>query len=102
MTHQNDAWALRETARRLPDMKAFNPIHDSFGWHPSDASKGQQTWVEVMQELGDAEYNIFLQILEQNGITIEEFVAAGGDRDFLMNRQGVSKVPASQIPTALS
>ena len=102
MTHQLDAWALRETFRRLPDLKAFNPIHDSFGFHPSDAARGQETWVQVMQEIGSDDFNLFLNIMQANGISLEEYVAAGGDPSFVLGRKGVAPVPASQIPTALS
>ena len=102
MTHQNDAWALRETHRRLPDLKGFNPIHDSYGFHPSDAARGQETWVQVMQELGSDDYNLFIDLLKANGISIEEYVAAGGDPSFVLGRKGVSPVPARNIPTALS
>lgn len=102
MAHQTDAYALRETHKRLADLKVFNPIHDSYGFHPSDATRGQQTWVEVMQELGSGDYNIFLQILEANKISLPEYQAAGGDVGFILNRRGVDPVPASQLPTALS
>ena len=102
MTHQNDAYVLRETHRRLQEsggLVGFNPIHDSFGFHPNDAQRGQATALEVMQELGNPEYNIFLSILEANGISVREFMAAGG---VLPDRQGVNPVPASEIPTAIS
>lgn len=105
MTHQNDAWALRETYRRLQEgeaLKGFNPIHDSYGFHPSDAARGQETWVQVMQELGSDDYNLFLQTLEANGISLEEYVVAGGDKSFILGRRGVAPVPARNIPTALS
>lgn len=104
MTHQNDAWALRETYKRMQEkgIKGFNPIHDSFGFHPSDASAGQETWVEVMQEIGSPEYNLFLQILEANGISLDQYRDAGGNTQFILGRQGVKPVPASSIPTALS
>jgi hypothetical protein len=105
MTHQNDAWALRETHKRLAetgDLKGFNPIHDSYGFHPSDAAKGQETWVKVMQELGADDYNIFLQILEANGISLQQYMEAGGNAQFIMGRKGVAPVPAQSIPTALS
>lgn len=104
MTHQNDAWALRETYKRMQEkgIKGFNPIHDSYGFHPSDASAGQETWVEVMQELGSPDYNLFLMILEANGINLEQFKAAGGNAEFILGRKGVKPVPAASIPTALS
>ena len=102
MAHQSDAWALRETFKRMPDLKFFNPIHDSYGFHPSDATKGQETWVQVMQELGADDYNLFQQILEANQISLGDFQAAGGDVGFILSRKGVKPVPAKQIPTALS
>ena len=112
MTHQNDAWALRETHKRLEEtrpLNTFNPIHDSYGIHPSDANRTQTTWVGVMQELGDAEYNIFLNILEANQISPEELKASFKNPmeaqemvQFIMGRQGVEKVDPKQIPTALS
>jgi hypothetical protein len=104
MTHQNDAWALRETHKRLQEqepLNTFNPIHDSYGIHPKDAQRTQETWVQVMQELGAEDYNIFLSILEANQIPIQ----ALGDPEliqFIMGRQGVQKVDPKQIPTALS
>jgi hypothetical protein len=105
MTHQNDAWALRETHKRMigsPEFKGFNPIHDSFGFHPSDAAKGQETWVQVMQELGADDYNIFLNILEANGISPEAYSSVGGNLQFIMGRKGVAPVAPNRIPTALS
>ena len=101
MTHQLDSYVLRETYRRMKEkgIKSFNPIHDSFGFHPSDAERGQATALEVMQELGSADYNIFLQILEANGIRLEDFIAAGG---ILPQRHDVTPQPAQRIPTALS
>jgi hypothetical protein len=102
MAHQMDAYVLREVANRMGDMKTFNPIHDSFGFHPSDAPRGQDTWVKVMQEMGDEGYNIFLNVLQDNGITLKEFVDEGGDPSIIMNRQAVPQVPTQQVPTALS
>lgn len=112
MTHQNDAWALRETHKRMKEsggLLTFNPIHDSYGFHPADAERGQKIWTEVMQELGGAEYNIFLDILQANQISIEELMGAFKNpkeaeeiRNFIMGRQGVPKVDPKQIPTALS
>ena len=109
MTHQNDAWSLRETYKRLPDLKAFNPIHDSYGFHPSDAAKGQETWVQVMQELGSPDYNLFLEILDANKISLETYLAyfktpeaKAEAKDFILGRRGVAPVEARQIPTSLS
>ncbi|MDQ2066746.1 hypothetical protein Q9295_10185 [Xinfangfangia sp. CPCC 101601] len=109
MTHQNDAWSLRETMKRLPELKGFNPIHDSYGFHPSDAKVGQETWVQVMQELGSGDYNLFLDILEANQISRQEFLAQIKDAalrqavdQMVWGRQGVEPVPARSIPTALS
>jgi hypothetical protein len=105
MTHQNDAWALRETHRQMEaggEMKGFNPIHDSYGFHPSDAQRGQETWVQTMQQLGSEDYNLFLMILEANGIGLQEFRAAGGNPAFVLGRKGVAPVDPKQIPTALS
>lgn len=102
VTHSHDAYVLREVAKRMPELKGFNPIHDSFGFHPSDAPKGQEVWAKVMQELGDPNYNIFLNLLEANGISIEDFVKAGGDKGFLLGRRGIEPVDPKQIPTALS
>jgi hypothetical protein len=55
-----------------------------------------------MQELGADDYNIFLQILEANGITLQQFIAGGGNPQFVLGRKGVAPVPAKSIPTALS
>lgn len=102
IAHQTDAWALRETHKRLQDqapLVGFNPIHDSYGFHPSDATRGQKMWYEVMKELGAEDYNVFLQILEANNISISEFEAAGGDKFFVLGRRGVEADPT---PTALS
>lgn len=103
MMHQLDAYVLRETHRR---MKAegllelgFNPIHDSFGFHPSEAKRGREIWSEVMQELGNKDYNIFVSILQENGLTPKQFIEMGGT---IPNRSHVSPVPAANIPTALS
>lgn len=102
MAHQMDAFVLREVYRRMGNPETFNPIHDSYGFHPSDATRGQDTWVGVMQELGSEDYNIFLNVLEANGITLQDFVNSGGDPETIMGRRGVSQVPTQQIPTALS
>ncbi len=102
MTHQNDAWALRETMRRMPNLHTFNPIHDSFGFHPSDAEAGQKVWTEVMHDIGNGDYNLFLEILSANGINPDEFVEAGGDYQFILERQHVEPVDHKSIPTALS
>lgn len=112
MTHQNDAWALRETHKRLESaepMNTFNPIHDSYGIHPRDAARTQRAWVDVMQELGAEDYNIFMNILEANNISMEELAASFKNPmeaqemiQFIMGRQGVPKVDPSQLPTALS
>lgn len=104
IAHTHDAWALRETNRRVGDSVTFNPIHDSYGWHPSDATRGQQHWVEVMQEMGMGDYNIFLKILEDNNINLKEFSERVGPEmiDFILKRGAIEPVPAQQIPTALS
>lgn len=111
MTHQNDAWALRETYKRMKEsgLETFNPIHDSYGFHPADAQRGFETWVQVMQELGSADYNIFLDILNANQIDPMTFIQSfknpedqAAMRDFIMGRQGVPQVDPSQIPTSLS
>lgn len=99
MAHALDAWTLRESHKRLPGLKGFNPIHDSFGFHPSDAKRGQETVLQVMQELGRQDYNIFLQILEANGIPLADFIQAGG---VVPERKDVTPQQAWQIPTALS
>ncbi len=103
MMHQLDAYVLREVYRRMKDegllKQGFNPIHDSFGFHPSEAQRGQEIWAEVMQELGRGDYNIFQQVLEANGITEQEFLGAGG---VVPKREAVRPLPQRQIPTALS
>jgi hypothetical protein len=100
MTHQLDAYVLRETYRRMREkgIKSFNPIHDSFGFHPSDAEMGQKVALEVMQELGSKDFNLFTMILQANG-WIADFQAAGGQ---VPDRQAVNPMPAKRIPTALS
>lgn len=112
MTHQNDAWALRETHKRLESaepLNTFNPIHDSYGIHPRDAARTQRAWVDTMQELGAEDYNIFMDILEANNISMEELSASFNNPmqaqemiRFIMGRQGVPKVDPRQLPTALS
>lgn len=102
MTHQQDAWVMREAYKRLMGEKPlihYNPIHDSHGFHPSDATRGQQKVLEVMQEIGDPNYNIFVEVLEANGISMEEFMEAGG---VMPNRKPVPKADTRQIPTAVS
>lgn len=102
MTHQLDSFVMRETHRRMSEqgpVKGFNSIHDSFGFHPSDAERGQATALQVMQELGKEDYNIFLNILEANQIDLKTFIEAGG---VLPQRKGVQPQPAQAIPTALS
>lgn len=102
IAHSTDAYVLRESYRRLNEqqpLKTFNPIHDSFGFHPSDAKHGQAVVLEVMQELGSSDYNVFQNILEANGITLEEFTAAGG---VMPDRKHVTPSQPEQIPTALS
>lgn len=102
MTHQIDAFILRESYRQLggrTGLVTFNPIHDSYGFHPSDSARGQETVLQVMQSMGNAGYNIFDAILRANGIDPAEFVAGGG---VIPNRHGVEPLPAQRIPTALS
>lgn len=102
MTHQLDAYVLRESHKRLMGsggLMAFNPIHDSFGFHPAEAKRGQETVLTVMQELQTADYNVFLSILLANGISLSTFAANGG----VMPAKGdVPQVPPSAIPTAVS
>lgn len=102
IAHQIDAYALRESYRRLggrSGLKTFQPIHDSYGFHPSDAARGQAAVLEVMQEVGQGDFNIFLNILDANGIDPAEFLQAGGK---LPDRKHVQPRTPSQIPTALS
>lgn len=105
MMHQLDAYVLRETHRRLKAegrlQTGFNPIHDSFGFPAADAKRGQEVWVEVMQELGSPDYNIFLQVLEANQISLPEFTSPE-NKGVIPSREGVKPVQAAQIPTALS
>lgn len=107
IAHQMDAYVLREVYKRMKEQlgrppKVFNPIHDSFGFHPSEAELGQRLWYEVMSEQGQEDYNIFLEILEANGIDPSAYVAAGGPVDLIMGRQGVGPFSPQQSPTALS
>lgn len=102
MTHQLDSYVLRESHKRLQangGLLAFNPIHDSFGFHPSEAARGQETVVGVMQELQTVDYNLFLSILLENDISLSAFAAAGG---VMPERGDVPQVPPSAIPTAVS
>lgn len=114
MAHQSDAYVLRETAKRMNErkgLKTFNPIHDSFGFHPADTKQGQETVLEIMQELGAVDYNLFLEILEANGIPLDVFrgrasVEVNGEpktyKGKLPDRKHVAPVPAASIPTAVS
>lgn len=107
MAHQMDAYVLREVYKRMKEElgrppKTFNPIHDSFGFHPSEAEIGQRLWYEVMSELGQQDYNLFLQILERNGIKVSDYEASGGPTQVLIGRQGVGPFSPSASPTALS
>lgn len=101
MTHQLDAWVLRETHRRLEaegSLKGFNPIHDSFGFHPSDAERGQAMAVKVMQEINSGDYDLFTAILEANTID-------GNKMTRYVTPPRKSNVPSysvDQIPTAVS
>lgn len=102
MTHAMDAYALRESYKRLGGsmgLKAFNPIHDSYGFHPSDATRGQQTVLKTIQEFGSSDYNHFLRILQDNNIDPADFVRQGG---VIPDRQNVEPQDAAKIPTALS
>jgi hypothetical protein len=102
MVHQIDAYVIRETAKRTAPQDGFQPIHDSFGFSPREADKGQEAWVSVMQELGSPEYNLFQQILRENNISLEEFAAAGGDPSIILSKGNLPKPAANMIPTALS
>lgn len=102
LAHMLDAFTLRETQRRMEQgdgISALNPIHDSYGFHAGEAKRGRDTFLGVMQELGNADYNIFLTVLEANGIDVKAFLEAGGT---LPDRRGVDPVDPNQIPTALS
>ena len=103
MMHQLDAYVLRETTRRMRAegllKRGFNPIHDSFGFPPEDAQRGQEIWAEVMQELGSKDFNIFEMVMEENNISPPEILKAKGT---IPQRDPVTPVPARQIPTALS
>lgn len=102
MAHQADAYVLRTSHKIMKKeggLRTFNPIHDSFGFHPADAERGQTTVLKVMQSLGSAEYDIFLQVLEANQINLQQFKAAGG---VLPYRNAVEPAPISEIPTAVS
>lgn len=103
MMHQLDAYVLRKTHAEMVAQDrlktGFNPIHDSFGFAPNDAETGKQVWAEVMQSLGNSDYNIFIDVLIANRIELKDFLAAGG---VIPNRKGVQPVPHGQIPTALS
>ncbi|MDO5647373.1 hypothetical protein [Paracoccus sp. (in: a-proteobacteria)] len=100
--HAMDAYVARESHRRMSedgDLKIMNLIHDSFGFHPAQAEKGQATVLEVMQELGNGDYNYFVEILIANGIDPEVFESMGG---VLPERKAVEPKPASMLPTAVS
>lgn len=99
-THQLDAYVLRETFRRMKELgvKSFNPIHDSFGFHPSDAAMGQEVTLQVMQELGSKEYNLFMNILLENNL-LKAFQESGG---VMPKREGITPYAAKDIPTAMS
>ncbi len=99
-THQLDAYVLRETARRMQEVgvKSFNPIHDSYGFHPSDAAVGQEVTLQVMQELGNKEYNLFMDILLENNL-LKSFQESGG---VMPKREGITPYAAKDIPTAMS
>lgn len=102
MTHQIDAYVLRESYRRLGGrvgLNTFNPIHDSYGFHPADAAKGRDTVLQVMQEMGNPDFNMFLSILEANGVKVSDFLANGG---VMPDRKGIQPVGPRMIPTALS
>jgi hypothetical protein len=102
IAHMHDAYVMRETWKRMTDnggLSVFNPIHDSFGSHPSEAERMQATVLQIMQELGDQDHNIFEQILELNGIDPMVFMTNGG---VIPMREHVNPVPASAIPTAVS
>lgn len=103
MMHQLDAYVLRETFKRMREQglleEGFNPIHDSYGFHPSESQAGREVWSEVMQELGSEDYNLFHQILEANEIDLPTLKQNKG---VIPNRNGVTPVSPDQIPTALS
>lgn len=103
IAHSHDAFVLREAFRQLNGeggLSGFNPIHDSFGFHPSDAARGQDKVLEIMQALGNQNYNIFESILKDNNISLEEFQDAASSP--MIERQGINPVPSSEIPTAVS
>lgn len=65
-THAHDAYVLREAARRA-NPRYYNPIHDSHGFHPSEASAGRRAVLEVMGEIAQ-EPNPFEALVTLNGI----------------------------------
>jgi len=67
-THAHDAYILREAAKRS-GVKYYNPIHDSHGFHPSEAQNGLDNVLGVMTELVDMP-NPFEQMVKLNGIPI--------------------------------
>lgn len=65
-THAHDAYVLRESARRS-NVRYYNPIHDSHGFHPSEARGGHRAVLEVMAELAQ-QPNPFEALAKLNGI----------------------------------
>jgi hypothetical protein len=109
IAHMHDAFVMRETHRRMLDsggLNGYNAIHDSFGTHPSDTKRLQETVLQVMQELGNPEYNIFQKIIEANGLQGKQLLATQhGLKEVTVpmpQRDGVTPRPASRIPTAVS
>ena len=65
-THAHDAYVLREAARRASP-RYYNPIHDSHGFHPSEATAGRREVLSVMGEIAQ-EPNPFEAMVTLNGI----------------------------------
>jgi hypothetical protein len=70
VTHAHDAYVMREAYKRTKERLGgalkggYNPIHDSHGYHPSEADVGRNAVLEVMAEL--TQWDIFNQIVAHN------------------------------------
>jgi hypothetical protein len=67
-THAHDAYVLRESAK-ASKAKYYNPIHDSHGFHPSEADQGLQSVLGTMAGLLDLP-NVFEAMVKLNNIPI--------------------------------
>lgn len=97
IAHMLDAYVLRETYRLLNEQKplaTFNPIHDSFGFHPADTKRGRDMVLAVMQTLGEQKFNIFEAIVQSNNLP--------RDKVLMPQRIGINPQGPDDIPTAVS